>query len=280
MFSRLKNIASRVFREQEAPDCGPGSAIVNYVWINRKKYAPRKTEPLCGVPLKAVDKLIDNALRYPQASFRLWLDKAFLDDMSLFFVAAHIYNAGAGNVEIHDLRDIPAYRDHSLFHGQDIVFQGGDELLTDDPQQRIWVRVDLARLLVLQHCARTTSPSQANVFYYSDFDAEDVGLECPIAQSSLQRYGLFFGTVFGRIENGFMAFDRWQSDRLLSRIISETMKAVPKNEPNGYNQFCEPVSEWRALRFFISKKRYSAPRLYSMGYRIPDNELYQDCDLN
>ena len=180
--------------------------IVNYVWINEDVFSIPSDDdhraPLCGIPLHYIDQTINNAMRYPDTIFQIWIDPRFLTDTpSIFLLESHLYMRGQiDNIRIRDLNDIDAYK-----HDPDNFFS---------PEQgnSIWARVDLARLLVLRHVLDERD-SGNKIALYADFDIHDVFQETYALRHAIANHGFAVGSVtvidseeYLSIENGFMAF--------------------------------------------------------------------------
>lgn len=245
--------------------CPRGGTILNYIWIspNISKTIPQS---LCSVPLHYMDMAFQNAQRYPDASFRIWFDFSLLDASSIYFVKSHFSIFAPENITLHDLSDrksgIPFYRDEKYFAPN-----------MDRDNSGIWARVDLARLVVLQHCFQTT-PAE-NVFY-ADFDTDDVDLDKRRVRSRLNKYGVVVArTRKDCFENNFIGLRRDPGMRLLAeKFIPQTIELFAQK--NGYvaflrvmNEFCKSkglTHPWSsAVGIDITKP---------MGYKLPKNPAY------
>lgn len=238
---------------------------VNYVWINKEPFEGGKGY-LCGVPLKYIDKALDNARKYPQARVNIWIDKNLLDSRSLFFLDSHIYLNALENVEIRDLHDIPAYHDLNLFDPD------------SDDFASLWARVDLARLLALDYCLSQGEVSDA---FYADFDVEDVKITSRKVKDSLDKYGLVFGRVrSGAIENGYMAFRINEKQEFLKGLIKTTvMDLSPGHCNNGFFSYHNAVNSWIG-ESYRKEKKVSVSVLNEINYTIPDNPYYFEIGVN
>lgn len=146
-----------------------GRPLINYVWVNMVKAGKHDGAPECGIDLKNIERAVNNANRYPDADFKIWIDRDFQNDSTLFWLNSFLY-AGAqhDNVELCDLRDIPDYADNRFF---------------DNEQSYNWryhvtsvhARADYARILVLDHCMNQDTERQR--ILYADMDCEDLRLD-------------------------------------------------------------------------------------------------------
>ncbi len=186
--------------------------LVNYVWISKE--GVKAGEP--PVPLLSLERAFQNARRYPDAPFVVWVDQNALCGQGKKSLR-DIFNAHApDNMVLHDLQDIPFYRSCTLFHGN---------------QTDIWGKVDLARLVAMEHCFSTV-PQQTII--YSDFDVDDVALNNPEVLSRLEKYGMVFGaSEQDYLENGYMGFDKKGATFLIERLIPATIINV-RTGKDGY----------------------------------------------
>jgi hypothetical protein len=251
---------------------------VNYVWINKDCPARPKAkppsggdakQPSCSVPLNLLDKAYENAKRYPAADFTIWYDKAMMDPLSEFFMISHSYLNAPANVEFKDLRTLDAYEALGVFS----VSQPKD----------IWARVDLARLLVLQHGLSQAGTQDYQL--YSDFDVEDLCLNSTRMQCSLKDEGLFLGATIehNMLENGYMCFDRNAGAAYLKdRLIPATLDTSNQNE-NGWRIYLSVFREWaeeRGYKNSFQKLKLVGKRQLGNGYELPENKNYTKCGLN
>ena len=251
---------------------------VNYVWINKDCPAGLKAkpssgcdekQPSCSVPLNHLDKAYENAKRYPAADFTIWYDKAMMDPLSEFFMISHSYLNAPSNVVFKDLRMLGTYNALDVFN----VYEPKD----------IWARVDLARLLVLQHGLNQTKTRDYQL--YSDFDVEDVRLNSTHMQYSLRDEGLFLGATLehNMLENGYMCFDKNAGAAYLKdRLIPSTLDTSNRNE-NGWRVYLSVFREWAEQRGYknqYQKLKLVGRRQLGTGYELPENENYTKCGLN
>ncbi|MFN3700663.1 MAG: hypothetical protein ACK4VI_03970 [Alphaproteobacteria bacterium] len=260
--------------------------VLNYVWINRAPFQPdisNKNAPLCGVPLECVDNVILNAKRYPQTKVMLWLDKSLLDDMSLFWVSSHIYNAGIKNVQIRDLAEIPSFRDNAVLFDwrRDISKLAEKKARTEDEKHNIWGRVDLARLLAVRHVLE----EGAQYALYTDFDNQETFLDDPLMTQKLLRNQMVYGLTRDKrkiFENSYFAFGaNILKTGFLNEMIDETILDVGKGE-NGYGAYYVHINHYTALSFLdYDGFELGFPAVaHPMGYKIPKPKEYQELGIN
>jgi hypothetical protein len=251
---------------------------VNYVWINKDCPAELKAkkrsggdakQPSCSMPLNLLDKAYENAKRYPAADFTIWYDKAMMDPLSEFFIISHGYLNAPSNVVFRNLRTLDAYDALDVFS----VYEPKD----------IWARVDLARLLVLQHGLSQAETRDYQL--YSDFDVEDVGLNSTRMQCSLRDEGLFLGATIehNMLENGYMCFDKNAGAAYLEgRLIPATLDSSNRNE-NGWRVYLSVFRAWAEERGYknqYQKLKLVGRRQLSTGYELPEDKNYTQCGLN
>ena len=185
---------------------------------------------------------------------------------------------GSPNIRVRNLDEIPRFRELKgsiLDHKRDVA-----TLRSIPPEERtfehenIWGRVDLARLLVIDYVLNASSCRDV---IYSDFDASDVSLNNPKAQSLLDKHGMLFGLapssstgIFEILENGYMAFRRDRMDMsLFKKILHETEKEVSQGY-NGYGPFYKELESWCADRCISDfPSSIGIPLLPSMRHEIP-----------
>ncbi len=239
---------------------------VNYVWVNRDKGA--QEDAACSVPLRYLDMAYKNARKYPDAKFTIWFDYALFDDKTNFFIASHQYFTAPKNVQFKNLRDIERY--------------AASEVYDVDRPKDIWARVDLARLLVLQHQLNDTD-NKADYQLYSDFDVPDVKLDCGRMYSILHKYGLFIGKTLKHniVENGYLCFDRQDGkDFLEQRLLPRTTNSA-KAGLDGYLPLMKVLQGWMMEQgFWYYNGRVSAPRQEMMGYKVPEDPFYKNHKIN
>ena len=240
--------------------------ILNYVWINKQRFSYEDESCMCRIPLHYIDKAIENAKRYPDTQVRLWLDHNLLDQQSLFFVASHIHFAGADNIAIHDLNEIPEYRDNPMFHPDD-----------EDFKDSIWARVDIARLLALQYCLEDTEAQQV---FYSDFDADDVKINSRSVHSIMQKYGLVLGaTTHEHVENGYFGFHRRNKD-VLNELVTRSFNAYEHSRHGAFSAFCTFKTVTLHKENHIHPESAAVTVLPPTDYTIPKRQIYRDLKLN
>ncbi len=148
----------------------------------------------------------------------------------------------------------------------------------------MWAKVDMARLLVLQHCLRD---ARCKVAVYSDLDVPDVLIKSEAFKKRIDEYGIALGgtiepdtgKIFAPYENGYAAFSKKASPILehMLEVVSNTMKRVaPAHYTFRDSIFLDvrhalfdwsrdhhdtfPISAWQNLVGGL-------PALYPMGFR-------------
>lgn len=237
--------------------------IVNYVWINSRPDQPGRAEE-CSVSLKHLDRAYENARSYPSAQFNVWVDYNFLDERSRKRLEAHNNQCAPPNVELRDLNDIPAYREAKIFK--------------PGVARNIWMRVDLARVIVLDHVLES---GEARYALYADFDTPDVRLN--EARLRMDKYGVALGTTGankenegGAVENGYFGFQRKKDGpKFVRGLLASTFRAAACDKMNGYSAFRQLSGEWASARKTGWQEMTVHKVLYSMGYTIPDVDCYR-----
>ncbi len=244
--------------------------VVNYLWITQKRseYEP---VPLCSMPLESLHRAIENANRYPNAFFSLWLDPKTLDDSSRFFVTSYIYaHAQHRNLNIQNLRDIPAYAENPIFN--------------PDKNHDIWARCDLARYLVLAHVLTMPMTDYA---IYSDLDMKDVCVDeaCRI----MDIHGLAIaayrdahanGLVDEGLENGYLGVSRHAPRALtaLGRLIQHVTEDAQRGY-HGFNSFINAACDYFGLLYEYKKPAMVSCRLEPKGACLPTRPEIRELGL-
>ena len=251
------------------------NCLINYVWINKEMDSGDR-KAMCSVSFKHIDCAYKNARKYPDARVKIWIDYRFLDERSKECLQNHHDMFAPKNVEFCDLNDIESYRENETFK--------------PGTTKDIWGRVDLARLIVLDHVLK--NEPEPHVFY-ADFDVPDMKIED--ARRLMDTHGLALGTTgaehgpLGRIllsdhdllENGYFAFKKSENGAgFLKDLLAKTFERYGQ-DPNGYYAFRNLAREW-AEKHAIGDKKNLAVRsvLYAMGYKIPDNRRYRRLNWN
>ncbi len=235
--------------------------IANYVWINKQPCAePTEDDALCGVPLHYFDKAYENAKKHPDVTFNLWVDFNFLDLSSRFFIESHAYLFAPNNLNLRSLHEIDDYKNDPRF--------------AVNTKENIWARVDLARLLVLSHCFKTTASKQV---FYTDFDLDDIQVLDEAVQNSLSIHNMVFGkTKSHHIENGYMGFQIGKGADFLNSILIPRTKEESRGEKNGYGALYYGLKDHCYQAFY----RAGVVELYDRGFTIEPNLLYKQNLIN
>lgn len=210
--------------------------IVNYVWINEYPVSPYDEvidDKLCHMPLHYIDKALHNARRYTDAQFFIWIDKAKLDPMSLFWLDSYINIQSVPNISVRDLNEIPA------FHN--------DERFGNEEYYCLWAKLDYARLLVLENLLAEMPWKQV---FYCDFDANDIEINKDCIQSALDNWGMVIATTkCNKYENSFFGFSE-KGNYLFSKLLGESYKNF-NNMEDGYGALARFLRNENFIESFI-----------------------------
>ncbi|MCD8496642.1 MAG: hypothetical protein LRZ85_00250 [Alphaproteobacteria bacterium] len=256
------------------PEFSQENTVVNYLWINAVPYAASGPgDSLCGVPLNALDKAYDNACRYPDTKFILWVDYSRMDQMSRFWVESHHYVTAPGNIELRDLSKLPAYTDASA------------RLADDKSTTR---RPDLARLHVMQECLKTMKDKTYAM--YCDLDVEDVRIGCPKSQRILAQHGMVHSYIRSLHEPkrekilglGYLLFRNDVGPNFLDRLIRQAEHNVITGQaPDICPSLHKMIGEWLAkTRHTLDDVIHPDTLLHPIGYDIPHDPFYEECGIN
>lgn len=213
------------------------SALVNYVWINSRKVIPKPDKEECSLNFGNFKRAIRNANKYPEADFRIWVDKSLLDEYSLFCLDSFVQENGQhGNVCVHDLQEIPDYSGDPYFvpleKGEKGYLMG--EFNRHGPRN-VYSRADYARILVLDHCLKEPSPHSSLI--YSDIDCPDIRLK--EALPILKKYGVvIFDMGSATVSHGYIGIDR-DNEAVTSnfeKLKLDTRKAAHRDDL-GFEMF-------------------------------------------
>ena len=264
-----------IFGDQSAKrgnaDAKPGDQMVNYLWINQETFHP-SDDVKCGLPLTDIDRIISNAKKYSNTSFRFWIDSDMLDDngQSRQIVEEHIRKAGVENIDIHDLRDIPSYCAAGIF------VSGGET---------IDMKVDYARLLVLRH---TLEETQTHQVFYADTDIRDLKLHHHRTQTPLNRFGFVFGCLKHNLtlENQFFGFSNDERLGILDRLIDLTraqfeQNLAPHDKRNGWGPLLQISNETSKPLGRTSVREIATPVCEPQNQgKLQTNPIYVEQGLN
>lgn len=265
-------------------------AIVNYVWINAlsderlmrieearlddwslkllgRRGGIKKDIGLCSVQLSGFDRAFENAKRYPDARFDIWVDYKFLSEQSRLFLQSHFYVSAPQNVSLKDINEIPAY-------------EARRDIFAPEKDKYLWTRTDLARLEVLAHTLENARGGQTAV--YADFDIHDVKLGSRKMNTHLSRWGMCFASAGDfAIENSFIALRKGAGEEFLKeKLLPKTYANAPYDD-DGYIPLCNALDEQgRAKGFDYRKREVSMALANGSGYQLPKNPLYRDCGIN
>lgn len=258
------------------------NCVVNYVWINKDRFAPQEGEPPCGVPLHYVDEAIANARRYPQAQFQVWVDSRFLDKSStMTIVDDHIRAAGIENLAVRDLSTVGKDKRHGITDYE------ASPYFSMDSGVPVWHRVDVARLMVTEH---TLQEKPGHIAVYADFDVVDVRLGDKAFMSAVTNHGFVLGSTKepGKEawpENGYFAFSGTENARgLLSSIMHNVYEATAqgvKLERNDvFNAYFKAILDYCEERKIEDRQGLLLTGvLEPTQYVIPHNPRYKDISV-
>jgi|GEM_PF-1117546 len=224
----LKKLWERIkpANKEHVPETLPKCAV-NYVWINNAAFVPDpENGKICGVPLVWLDNAAENAKKYKEAEFKVWLDYLLLDKNSLKMAVDHIN--GIDNLRVYDLKDaIGEYLNDPIFY---------------EPKD-IWARVDFAKILVCKHCFENTDAERV---FFSDFDIEDIMLDRDVIHNSLDGAGVFFGATLedGNVENSFLAFQKGAGEEFINEYLLPATHNDASFNLNGYVALQDSLNRW------------------------------------
>ena len=246
---------------------GEGKTIVNYLWGTLPDFSVRESnyDAFCSVPLKAIDKAFDNARRYPDADFIIWVNYGSLDRISEFFLNSHARSYKPANVTFRDAEEV----------------QG---VSTDDMDD-----IDASKIRLIYQ-GFVENPDADEVFF-SDFDIDDVCLNDERLKNILDKQAFIIGCNECSVSNGglnsenqFMGFRRGQGQKLL-----ETFFLPRYADPHKYGLGGRMDTSLgfavisQCIGTLVGHRQIGDvgfPIGYPMGHVIPDNPLYTETGIN
>src|SRR3954469_1626473 len=95
---------------------GASGTVVNFIWLNREKVTFMPYRPVPMIEMQNIKNAVDNANKYPDADFRIWVDLKLMDQYTAYAIERFIgENAPHGNITLRDLQEIPDYAGDPLF---------------------------------------------------------------------------------------------------------------------------------------------------------------------
>lgn len=265
MISHIRNL----FGHLTTPPLCQKDLRVHYVWINkadRSNVEATTDQGDCGVPQENLDRAFDNARRYPQAKFVIWVDKNPLNHDDKQLLMEHFKEFAPDNVKLRDLREIKSYRNVPFFDSYD--------------PKTIWQRVDHARLVVLQEALSADDEDARAYEIYSDFDPVDISLNHWKLANIMRRHGMVFGANSfdggHALENAFIGFDRNRGASFLQSNLMPKAVDLLKTEINGFLAIRQSWTQWaKETGHDDYSKELGFPILPKRLYKIPKTPKYK-----
>jgi len=247
--------------------------LVNYIWINKDKSFTNFANPVCAIELANIKLALENAAKYPEADFNLWIDKKLLDNYSLIALKSFIKQfATYDNIKVRDLQGIPDYARDPFFTPASCTKEGYLSAYLDrDLHGSVYARADYARILVLDHCMKT-EPWRSNIIY-TDIDCPDLRL--PEVLPVMKEHGIAVYDMGHCISNGYIGVAANKNDmkEQFKILKSKTRRAVHKGDLGykAFQTFLEeinmPYSSWH--------NKIGLPRLLPEMYTVPEHLSYK-----
>jgi|GEM_PF-6208393 len=226
-YDKRRHKAGQAFSRHQGPPvkkqkCKPREALVNYVWIHAKADRRRDSSaPLCTVPTAHMETAVENANRYPNADFSIWIDSKLTGPSTLFWLQGYIYvMAKHRNVRVRDLQSIAHYRDDAFFVPPAKV----NSKQRAEPQSP-YLRADYARILVIENCL---NHAHHRFVFYSDFDCPDLRLNKTMACARVHGVVIHDIGDASLTSNGYIGVDRMHGrvGRLMGALRENTRAGV------------------------------------------------------
>lgn len=244
-------------QERPAADDQGGTALVNYIWL-RAKGGLDNSQSVFGIRLRDLDIALDNAQRYPDAAFNIWLDRDDLSEMDMLYLADHETPFNLPNVHVKFIHELEGHAE--------------DDLL--EYSTHIAIRSDWARLRVIDHCFQTTDHRD---IFYADFDCADVRLTSPLHLDALAECGLVAGMFKNadhggdEYENGYMGFRRGFGEEFLRHKIIPDSQEFMEDGSDGATPFIMAVGEMVEVSGVTTT--LGERLLEPCGYEVPDTPI-------
>lgn len=229
--------------------------LLNYVWINNKfYYDPAEFPSGSPIPTAFLNNAFWVAGTNPSIETNIWCDFAKMSAKRRQFLERNMPDCP--NLVLRDLNEIEAYKTFKDFERREV---GPNGKLNDDVEHedRIWRKVDMARLLVLDH---TLSSPDVDEAYYSDFDIIAPPLEDKKLRTVVRENGVVLGLYQPEgdsrkgayVENSFMGFSRAGRELLQEDLLSQTRAHYAVGDWNGWVAFLDCVEKWLGSRKAIN----------------------------
>jgi len=257
-------------RDDTPPAPRVGGCVLNYLWLNPQRPIANNA-PHGGVPPEALERMFENARRYPQARVILWLEGEYdfmrPDNVELRNITPQLLNKNM-------------YERDGYMYSSPQVFPA---FFSSNNPGNIWSRVDMARLLMLRHCFETMPVQDV---FYADFDTADVKLDAPEVLKFLDKDGFVLAkTTGGMLENGYFGLRRGEGEVFLNKCLlpaSTWDLGYTAKTPDAAGQFTKdgrPLNTgWPTMFMAVGKwakqkgrnpNHYGVQLLEKQGYRLP-----------
>ncbi len=202
-------------------------SVLNYVWIPNKDYYDSSLfESRSPIPAEYLNNAVRVARDHPDMTVWIWCDYELLREDEKAFLGN--LRGLPENIHFKDMNDIVAYREEKKKKKKGVK---------TGQKSSAWKKVDLARLLVLEHVFKRTG---ANEVFYSDLDVINPAFE----SEHLKKRGIVFccydhdGHERRKfLENGFLGLHRKWADFLSKNFIPETRKGYQEGQKDGWFAF-------------------------------------------
>lgn len=241
-----------------------GGCALNYIWLNKTQSIAQNTQT-GGIPPEALERAFENAQKHPHDRVILWLEGDY--DF-----------ARPANVELRNIT--PILMNPKTYERAGYSFgarRRGPELFASNDPNDIWMRVDLARLIILRHVLETMPVQDA---FYADFDVEHAKMHDPSVLKFLSDDGIVLAkNTKGMLENGYFAIRRRTGEKFLTDLLlpkatwdldSHMMFKTdqPKTKSTLWPSMYMAVGDW-AKKQRKNPNHYGLKLLQPQGYVIP-----------
>lgn len=205
-------------------------SVLAFLWITSEEDSnDASPQGLSVIPVPCLNNAYRIAEETPAVQVQIWLETPPFPETASR--PASGLRPVPANVRFKNLNEIEDYRTGPLFRqAEGSLYDGGN---------LIWQKVDLARLVMLDHILSTQDIDRA---FYADLDIADPQVSTPRMKAILQKHGMVFAKNKRHggeymLENQFMGFDR-QALPALKDLLEKTRRDIDANDGNGWPSLC------------------------------------------
>jgi hypothetical protein len=190
------------------------------------------------MPANYIEAVCRASRNNPHADVHLWMDFERLNADQIAYMRQRFQEQGSPNLELKNLRDIPAYSSENLFNQNNASFTWRAELKHDV----IWRQVDAAKILI---CLQGDQYEQT---FFADLDFAAIEIKDPFLQNTMQKYGLLVrGTIDLEAETAFLENQAWGFVSARKPLFAEIYRQTLTDAYEGFNGYSAFVKNINAV---------------------------------